>query len=186
VFLKEVVKHTIPKIQKNYKTVKNRASVIGEIGRTMTFGYGKTRTRGYQQFRWNRLKPELLEALINIGRQVVPEGFFFNAITLNHNVLAKKHVDNLNFGDSVIIGIGNYEGGFLNVYDSDGIAYNSYNIQDAPLMFNGSILPHETQPFTGERYTIIYYRQKYTQPIDQYEGDTVGVGVGGKSVKKIM
>jgi hypothetical protein len=81
------------------------------------------------------------------------------SVTLNYGVKAKKHTDSFNVGDSVILGISDYQGGKLRVYTSE-TEYNAYDIQDTPLMFNGSELAHETEDFTGERYTIIYYSQR--------------------------
>jgi len=84
------------------------------------------------------------------------------SITLNYGVKAKKHVDSFNVGDSVIVGIGDYTDGKLRVYDGGKTSetFTAYNIHDTPLMFNGALLAHETEDFTGERYTIIFYSQR--------------------------
>jgi hypothetical protein len=178
-FLEEVSKRTIPKIRQNRitkegKIIRERGNVIGTIGRTTTFGYGRSRS-GWVQFRANKEYPMILDALIEVGRNVVPKGFFFNAITLNDGVKAKKHIDGVNVGKSVIVGIGDYTGGKLRVYEPDGVDYIAYDVKNAPKMFNGSLLPHETESFKGQRYTIIYYKHHPTHHIEGYRGKTKGI-----------
>lgn len=154
---------TVPKIPKsrmyNGKMIVQRDMIIGNIGRTVTFGFGRTRTKGYAQFAANAKYPEVLAALVEFGNRVVPLGWEYNAITLNHNVLAKKHIDSFNVGNSIIVGIGEYTGGELSIFTPDDTEHVSYSIKDTPVMFNGAVHPHETKPFEGERFTIIYYRQ---------------------------
>jgi hypothetical protein len=175
-----LVETTIPKILrsrmgKDGKMVVQRDKIIGSIGRTMNFGFGKTRTKGYAQFVNNTKYPELLEALVEFGNRCVPRGFFYNVITLNYGVKAKKHVDGVNVGDSVIVGIGDYTGGNLMVYAPDGSKGMSIDIHDKPIIFNGAIHPHQTKPFKGNRWTIIYYKQHGGDtPISGHK--TVGLG----------
>jgi len=65
----------------------------------------------------------------------------------------------MNCGKSVIIGIGDYTGGALRVYDVGGSEYQAVDIKDKPHMFDGAVLPHETESFEGRRWTIIYFNQ---------------------------
>jgi hypothetical protein len=99
--------------------------------------------------------------LIEYGNVVAPEGWTYTTITLNHGVQAKKHRDPRNVGKSIIVGFGDYEGGALRVWDPNDENPQDLDLKDKPTMFNGALLPHETQPFTGDRYTVIYYRHKY-------------------------
>ena len=138
-----------------------RADNIGSIGRSATLGFGRTRMHGIAEFRFNKKWPELLRALIEFGNTIAPPGWTYTAITLNHNVLARKHRDTSNVGRSIIVGIGDYKGGALRVWDPTDIHYDDINLKDQPTMFNGALRTHETQPFEGSRYTIIYYRQKW-------------------------
>jgi len=145
--------------------VRMRGDRIGNIGRTCTFGFGRTRTKGWCAFAPNAKYPDVYKALCEYGQQIVPAGVFFNCITLNQNVQAKKHTDSLNVGDSVIVGLGDYEGGKLRVYDPVTDVYVAYDIQNKPLQFNGNIHPHETEEFTGIRWSIIYYCQARRDPL---------------------
>lgn len=138
--------------------VSQRADVIGTIGRTTNFGYGKIRHRGYAEFVNNKRKPELYKALVHYAEKALPEDFHWNTITLNKDVKAKRHTDGQNVGDSFIIGFGDYQGGYLRTYTNE-TDYIAHDIKDRALKFNGAFVPHETEDFTGTRYTIIFYKQ---------------------------
>jgi len=168
---------TIPKIAQG---LHNRGLVIGNIGRTLTFGFGDNR-HGWNFYKSNERHDEVYKALINFGNQVVPKGWKYQGITLNYGVKAKKHIDSKNVGRSVIIGIGDYTGGDIRVWDKDNKNPKDYNIHEKPTMFNGGILAHETQPFKGERYTIIFFKQK-TRPKNKEIG--IGKGQTGKVAKR--
>lgn len=140
------------------KYVSQRGDVIGLDGRTMNFGYGNRRFKGYGEFVTNKKYPELWRLLVQFAEKALPEDFIWHTITLNHNVKAKKHIDSLNVGDSYIIGFGDYEGGKLRTY-TDEVDYVANDIKDRPLTFNGALVAHETEDFRGERYTIIFYKQ---------------------------
>lgn len=177
--LQELKKITIPKITKTRYNedgsikVHQRDLIIGNIGRTENFGFGLTRRKGWTTLRATIKHPELMKALVEYGNLVVPEGFFYNMITLNHGVKAKKHLDKLNVGNSVIVGIGDYKGGALRLYEPNTENYVAHNICDTPILFNGAEIPHETEDFEGDRYTMIFYSQKRRDPIPGYT--TVGV-----------
>jgi hypothetical protein len=175
--LEELKDITIKRLGTPVKDVKNpvtgRADVIGTIGRTMTMGYGMVKFKGYREFVWNKKYPELLKRLVEFGNRVVPKGWDYETITVNHGVKAKKHKDTGNAGDSVIIGIGDFTGGDIKVWDENDKNPKEYNLKDQPLMFNGATHYHQTMPFKGDRYTFIFYRQKR-------EGTSKGVTMKGK------
>ena len=147
-------KPTKPERRKRHGT---RADNIGSIGRSLTLGFGNTRMRGIAEFAPNKKYPDLLRALIEFGNCVAPAGWRYTTITLNHGVQARKHKDTSNVGRSIIVGIGNYTGGALRVWEEDESSSRDLDLQDRPTMFNGALRAHETQPFEGERFTIIYY-----------------------------
>jgi hypothetical protein len=164
--LEELRKINIPKIMASHpksetrlKEKMERSARIGNVGRTMTLGYGDTR-RGYKEFSTNKRFAAAFKLLVEFGNAVGPVGWDYNTITLNKGVLAKKHKDSHNLGRSVLIGLGDYEGGQIRVWDRHDENPVDYETKMQPVMFNGGLQYHETQPFTGERFTIIYYRQK--------------------------
>jgi len=150
-----------------------RGDKIGEIGRTRTFGFGNKRNLGWAEFEANKQMPELFRLLVELGNSVVPIGYFYNAITFNVGVQAKKHTDGLNNGFSVLTGFGNYNGGKLRIYNKEDTEYEAYDVKNKSVMFDGNLLSHETEPFTGERITVIYYKQKYMTKLKDFE--TVGI-----------
>ena len=156
--LDELHKVKIPKIKGKINSP-GRGCVIGYIGRTTVFGYGMRTFKGYGDFVTNARYPELFKLLVEYGNLVVPKDWTYQTITVNHNVEAKKHKDSKNCGDSIIIGIGNFTGGDIKVWNTDDVTAYDYNLHDVPLMFNGATHYHQTMPFEGERYTFIFYRQ---------------------------
>jgi hypothetical protein len=161
----------------------------GAIARGVAFGFGNNR-RGFDYYVKNKHHPEVYKALVEFGEAIVPKGWDFQTIQLNHNAKANKHRDKNNVGKSVIIGIGDYHGGELRVWDADDKNPKDHNIKDRPTMFNGALLSHETQKFSNPteyepgkgRYTIVYFRHKYKPG-----SGNVGVGSGhmeGKGMKQ--
>eukprot|EP00933_Yihiella_yeosuensis_P034922 TRINITY_DN2841_c3_g3_i1.p1 TRINITY_DN2841_c3_g3~~TRINITY_DN2841_c3_g3_i1.p1 ORF type:complete len:497 (-),score=132.47 TRINITY_DN2841_c3_g3_i1:49-1539(-) len=103
--------------------------------------------------------------------------FSFTSIQVNKNYAARPHVDKNNLGTSLIIGLGEYEDGNLWVHDDDGdlefqpaenigcmYSYREgatyrgrdLNIKNKLVSFDGNRL-HFTRPFTGERYSLVFY-----------------------------
>jgi hypothetical protein len=152
----ELEKITVPKLADN-----NRSEILGKNGRSMTFGYGYKIAASPGPYRWNARKAELFAALVKFGNLVVPVDWEYDSITLNHNMVANKHKDVKNVGLSVIVGIGNYTGGEIKVWDGNDENPKEYNIHNKPLMFNGGLLYHEGTPFENSRYTMVFYKQNY-------------------------
>ena len=83
--------------------------------------------------------------------------FKFTTIQYNKNQQAAKHKDGRNVGVSYIIGLGNYTGGELFVYDENDENPVKHDIKNKFYSFNGSTHFHETAPFKGERYTMVFF-----------------------------
>eukprot|EP00929_Paragymnodinium_shiwhaense_P052124 TRINITY_DN26129_c0_g1_i1.p1 TRINITY_DN26129_c0_g1~~TRINITY_DN26129_c0_g1_i1.p1 ORF type:complete len:553 (-),score=119.97 TRINITY_DN26129_c0_g1_i1:97-1755(-) len=119
--------------------------------------------------------PWLTKLLIGALRAVAPD-FPFTSIQLNYNYASRPHIDKNNLGTSFIVGLGDYTDGELWVHDDtgdteftlEGQDVNGYyhvgrplkgqllQIRDAWTIFDGNLL-HYTKPFTGERYSIIFF-----------------------------
>ena len=86
--------------------------------------------------------------------------FKFTTIQYNKNMRAARHVDGRNVGISYIVGLGDYTGGDLIIYDNaknpTGAVRN--DLQGNFLSFNGSKYLHEVAPFKGERYTLVFFK----------------------------
>ena len=83
--------------------------------------------------------------------------FKYTTIQYNKNQRASKHKDGRNVGESYIIGLGNYTGGELIIFDENEKNPVKHDIKGKFNTFDGSKYPHETAPFKGERYTLVFY-----------------------------
>lgn len=83
--------------------------------------------------------------------------FKFTSIVINKNHMAHLHKDKNNIGESYIIALGDYTGGELRVWNKEKTTFTDHNIKNKWLRFNGAEHFHETLPFEGERYSIVYY-----------------------------
>ena len=136
-------KNVLHKGQKGYYGM-----VLGRV--KMMFG------RGFAQSRHNKNHKELLKSSREFLKSHDPK-YRFDAVTINKNHPAAKHVDKNNKGFSYIIGLGDYKGGDL-VFES-GPYKGVHNIKNKWLKFKGDH-PHFVRKFTGQRYTLVYYHWK--------------------------
>lgn len=128
------------------------------IGRSQAFGIVKTRNGGYGAAgrgsytgsRHNYRRPDLFAQLLNIAEKLHLADNC-DAITLNQNYQTLPHTDKGNRGMSYIIGFGDYEGGEL-ILDGQKL-----DIRYKLTPFDGRLL-HSTAPFTGQRYSIVFYK----------------------------
>tara|TARA_B100001094_G_scaffold55907_2_gene51389 strand:- start:119 stop:628 length:510 start_codon:yes stop_codon:yes gene_type:complete len=134
---------------------------------TMGFVLGKVRNRGSglkydtrvirDSRRSNEEKYakvyELAKALIKKEKP----NFKYNSIQFNKNARTARHLDGNNVGISSMITLGDYTGGNLLIFDEDEKNPQSVKTKNRWITFNGSKYPHETEPFKGTRYSIVYY-----------------------------
>jgi len=129
---------------------------VGNPIKSQNFGLvRKFKKAGLHASNNNTHYPEIYEALQKIIKILDPF-FKYQTITINKNVKALPHRDRNNSGTSLIIGFGDYTGGGLYVEENDGL-YILHDINRKPLYFDGVKQTHYTEPFEGERWTIIYY-----------------------------
>lgn len=128
---------------------------VGFPIQSQNFGLVKNRNatadKRYIPSKNNTRHPELYQKLKELIEIIDPD-FEYTTITLNKNVLCKPHYDANNLSPSIIISLGDFSGGELNVEGK------KYDIKMRPLKFNGSKLKHWTEPFQGDRYSFIYYK----------------------------
>lgn len=159
--------HYLRPLSENSPDVKRIEELLGEthipisysrnnsgVGMSMPLGrvYNRIHTHEMNASRFDAKFPELKRAIFALGRRIVP--FRFTTVMVNYNYKTKTHIDKNNIGDSVIVGLGDYKGGDLLV---EGKAYN---IKYRPLQFNGAELEHGTAPYTGNRYSLVFFRTK--------------------------
>ena len=85
--------------------------------------------------------------------------FFFTSIQVNKNYASALHVDRNYCGPSLIIGLGNFEGGQLWTFDQGPL-----DVKNKWVSFDGN-LPHGTLCFSGNRYSLIFFTVKHHESI---------------------
>ena len=135
---------------------------VGYPCKSMNFGIVKKRfcNNGNAKYKFdnpiqegnnNSKYPEVYNQLKKLIHTIDPN-FEYDCITINHNFLCKPHYDKNNKSPSIIIGLGNYEGGELVIENCE------FDIKNNALMFNGSTSRHWTNNYIGDRYSVIYFK----------------------------
>jgi hypothetical protein len=119
----------------------------------MCLGVVNARSNGVVASSFGRNRTNLTKTLVNFAKLAVPD-FNFTSIQVNKNYLSAMHVDKNNLGPSYIVGVGDYTDGGLWVQTLGGVDCNRKWI-----LFDGNV-PHCTLPYTGTRYTLIYFAQQ--------------------------
>ena len=107
----------------------------------------------------NRRHPELLALLRKLMRAHNPR-FRFNAVQLNRNLQTKPHYDRRNVGTSYCLGLGDFRGGGLRLFASDGGDATDVDNRRRWVRYNGKETLHASVPVrSGVRFALIYYTQ---------------------------
>ena len=130
--------------------------VLGVVNTRGLVGVGKMLSRKTQSPKYRELYLNT-KKLMDMYIKKHDRKFKFTSIQFNKSHRAAYHVDAKNVGESYIIGVGDYKGGELIVYDRHGKNPKKKNIKNRFFKFNGSIYPHETAEFTGNRFTMVFY-----------------------------
>ena len=127
------------------------------------FALGKVRrydwTTCLVDSRFNVKYPELLK-LLHTFMSLHNDEFTFNAIQLNKNIETKPHLDKNNIGDSYCIGLGNFEGGGINIWNGKDVSKSPTPFRNRRkwLRYDGAKNIHSSIPTTeGIRYAIIFF-----------------------------
>ena len=86
-------------------------------------------------------------------------GFQFTNVYVNRNTVCKKHTDSKNVGVTLLIGFGDYTGGNTVLYINNEPV--KCNINGSSLIFDGSVIPHESEPFEGTRYSVVFFNTSF-------------------------
>lgn len=123
------------------------------VGRSQTFGIVGKRCRepDYSRLCWKRAY--LYKLLLDFAADYVD--IPFNAITVNQNYLAGPHRDKNNIGDSLVVAVGDYTGGELEILE--GPLKGVYNINREPIVGDFGKNLHQVLPFKGTRVSLVFY-----------------------------
>ena len=117
--------------------------------------FGQTKYRGdLQSTRASNRYPHIMKLFKEFIDSHKP-GFEFKSVYVNRNTIAKKHLDSKNSGTSLLVGLGSYTGGETVLYDKD--TSEKFNINTHSLVFDGSKIEHSSEPFTGTRYSLVFF-----------------------------
>lgn len=103
--------------------------------------------------------PELYESLKLLLLHIDPS-FEYSTITINKNVQCTPHRDDLNQGETWIVGLSDYTCGELFV---EGVG--NVDIKEKPFKFNGCKLEHYNLPWKGTRCSVMFYHNKNSDVI---------------------
>ena len=154
-----------------YKTSTDRLKKFGikrSVGGSVCMGYtwrgkmSKSKCREWciekKKYKTKLLseRPELWETFEEFRDLYFPH-FDFTGIMLNKNYAMGKHKDKANIGESVLVCCGNYEGGATCVQLEDG-TIQKFDARLNPVTFDGSLYEHYVEPFTGDRFSAVFFR----------------------------
>ena len=83
--------------------------------------------------------------------------FKFNQVIINRDFKITRHIDAKNVGESIIIGLGDYQEGKLVVEFENEI--KKIDIKNKFYKFDGSKYYHFVEQFKGNRYSLVFYNQ---------------------------
>lgn len=121
---------------------------------------GKGENAGYRKMLSMKTREPKYKKLFKESKKLMrmkDPKFKFTSIQYNKNHRAARHRDAKNTGVSYIVGLGNYKGGELIIFDENEKNPVKHDIKGKFNTFDGSKYPHETAPFSGERYTLVFY-----------------------------
>ena len=117
------------------------------------------------------------ELLSTIDASYVQDGdFVLQVHAMDETSKAMKHTDDEDISFQYGIGLGDYSGGELITWSSDGIEQPPINLRNQFVKLDGR-LPHMVTPVTsGIRYAVYYYKlydRRITEPQPVFEPATV-------------
>ena len=137
-----------------------RSGYEGFVLGMITSWAGKGSRSGYRKMLSMKTREQKYKKLFSESKKLMrmkDPKFKFTSIQYNKNHRAARHRDANNTGISYIIGLGDYKGGKLTIFDEYEKNPVKHDIKNKFYTFDGSKYPHETCPFSGERYTLVFY-----------------------------
>ena len=146
-------------LDENGNKIGKRMISYGNLAESLCLGITKeffVKKDKFRESKYNKKYPELWQECKNMIHKIDPD-FKYDCVMINHNAQCQKHIDSRNVGESIIVGLGDYNNGNLQVEDW------MYHIRHRPIKFNGSKLYHSTRDFTGDRWSMIFFRKNKEQ-----------------------
>tara|TARA_Y100001973_G_C5172768_1_gene320075 strand:+ start:165 stop:929 length:765 start_codon:yes stop_codon:yes gene_type:complete len=135
--------------------------------------------------KWPHLQ-DAQSACISMAKKYVPD-FEYTSIQINKNFAGALHVDRGNVGPSTMLTVGtDMNGGNLYIH-----GVGTVKTKNKFIFFNGNV-PHMTLPYSGKRYSIVYFTHTsaksvlYKNPKDVNHIKKMGYNVPSKKRFKSM
>lgn len=128
----------------------------GQGGASGSFSVGYFPGDSKKQPKSNLLFPELVKAAFELETKLMPDRAS-STIAINRNAQFRPHTDSgagAGQSTSLIVGLGTYSGGELMVEGE------KCDIRYKAVEFNGWTQRHWTMPFSGERYSLVWFTPK--------------------------
>eukprot|EP00980_Cylindrotheca_fusiformis_P015463 scaffold4347_cov117-Cylindrotheca_fusiformis.AAC.7 len=143
---------------KNNKETRSSAYSFseGQGGASGSFSVGYMPGGINKQPKSNYLFPELVHAAFELETKLFPHRAS-STIAINRNAQFRPHTDSgagAGQSTSLIVGLGTYSGGELMVEGEE------HDIRYKAIEFNGWTQRHWTLPFSGERYSLVWFTPK--------------------------
>ncbi|CAJ1966746.1 unnamed protein product [Cylindrotheca closterium] len=143
---------------KNNKETRSSAYSFaeGQGGASGSFSVGYMPGGINKQPKSNSLFPELVQAAFELETKLFPNRAS-STIAINRNAQFRPHTDSgagAGQSTSLIVGLGTYSGGELMVEGEQ------HDIRYKAIEFNGWTERHWTMPFSGERYSLVWFTPK--------------------------
>ncbi len=149
---------------KNPSKDNTRGNVVGGKGKDKiieAFVLGKVRSFSESNLvnaAANRRFPDLFKKLKKLIKMNDPK-FKWNSIQINKNVQCSWHIDKNNIGLSYCLGLGDFQGGGLDIRTT-GTKANRYNNQHIMFKYDGKIEHRSAPKKTGDRYALIWFKHR--------------------------
>jgi hypothetical protein len=136
----------------------NRTGTFNQRNARQT-SFGLTTYMGKRQDSVNTKKyPHILPLFKNFIDLHIPN-FTFSTVYVNKNTVAKQHLDKKNSGESLLVGFYDYIGGETVLHNIGETGDKvKFNIQESSIIFDGSKIVHSSEPFTGTRYSLVFFK----------------------------
>ena len=149
-----------PNVLRQSHVMAGKSGYEGFVLGIVTSWAGKGSRSGYRKMLSMKTREPKYKKLFRESKKLMrlkDPKFKFTSIQYNKNHRAARHRDAKNTGISYIVGLGNYTGGELTIFDENEKNPVKHDIKNKFYTFDGSKYPHETCPFRGERYTLVFY-----------------------------
>jgi len=154
----EAFKEILEELESRPLGVNKYRDKCGE-GRSQCFGWVNRRCLPVDWSRQCWLRPKLFYHIQEFAKKYVD--ISWTSVTVNQNYRCLPHRDKGNYGESFLVAFGSYAGGDLLIHEGD--LSGNHSIYCKPFKTDFSKVLHSVDMFTGNRYSLVFYKLKATK-----------------------